>query len=266
MKNYEMVNEYLQSLALENHKLDFEFLRNAVTGHVRTYAFSSVACWLGDELPLDFNSLFNRIIAKRRGGYCFEHNGLFYNILQELGFDVQLYLARVIYNQDIHSGLTHRITMTKYDGDAYVLDVGFGSLGPRIPVPMSGAEVHDGEKVFRITEINPGEYHMQVLKNGAFFSLYRFELARYGQSDCILGHFYSSQHPDAVFVNNLVSSLILEHETRSLRNLEYWIIKSSDTEVQTVNSSEKLWQIITGEFGIQISQKESTHLYKRLTT
>ncbi len=264
MQNNEMIQGYLKHLNLLNRKLDFEFLSDIVARHVATFAFSSVGCWLGDDLPLDFESLYHRIVFKRRGGYCFEQNGLLYRVLEELGISVKLYLARVIYNQDTHPGLTHRITMVEYEGERYVFDVGFGPLGPRIPVPMSGVESRDGEKIFRIAEGRTGEYHMQVLKKGVFFSLYRFELARYGQSDCELGHFYSHRHPDAAFVNNLVAALILERETRSLRNLEYWVTQQSGTQIQEVNSSEQLWQILVGELGIQVSEKETRQLYERL--
>lgn len=266
MENQEIVEKYLKSLSLESHILNFDFLQTAVKHHVSTYAFSSVACWLSNDLPLDFESLYNRIVVQQYGGYCFEQNGLFYGVLKELGYPVQLYLARVIYNQNIHPGLTHRITIVEYEGQTYLLDVGFGSLGPRVPVPMLGTEVQDGEKVFRTFEMHPGEYHMQVLKNGKFFSLYRFELVRYGQADCELGHFYSSQHQNAVFVNNLVASLILEKETRSLRNLEYWLIKPTGTEIQKIHSAKELWQILTEKFNIQISEKECQTIYLRLTT
>ena len=264
MQNSEMVEGYLKHLDLVNRKLDFEFLRDVVARHVGTFAFSSVGCWLGDHLPLDFESLYQRIVVKRRGGYCFEHNGLLYAILEELGCSVTLYLARVIYNQDTHPGLTHRITVIEYEGERYVLDVGFGPLGPRIPVSMSGVECQDGEKIFRIAEGRTGEYHMQVLKKGAFFSLYRFELVRYGQSDCELGHFYSHRHPDAAFVNNLVGALILENETRSLRNLEYWVTRKSGTRIQKFCSSEQLRQILVGALDIQVTQKEGDQLFEKL--
>lgn len=264
MQNNEMVQGYLNHLNLLNRKLDFDFLSAVVARHVATFAFSSVGCWLDDNLPLDLESLYHRIVVKRGGGYCFEQNGLLYGILEDLGFSVTLYLARVIYNQDTHPGLTHRITMVEYEGERYVLDVGFGPLGPRSPVSMSGAESQDGDKIFRIAEGRTGEFHMQMLKKGEFFSLYRFELARYGQSDCELGHFYSHQHPDAAFVNNLVASLILETETRSLRNLEYWVTQKSGTQIQKISSSEQLRRILVGELGVQITEKESCQLYERL--
>ena len=260
MDRTEMVKAYLQVLDLNDREFNFQFLGDLVARHVATLAFSSVGYRLGDDLPLDFESLFQRIVTKRRGGYCFEQNGLLFGVLEELGFAPQLYLARVIFNEDTHPGLTHRISLVKFDGEHFVLDVGFGSLGPRIPVRMSGAECRDGSQVVRIEERGNGEFHLQVLKEGEFFSLYRFELARYGQSDCELGHFYSHRHPKANFVNHLVVSLILEHEVRSLQDMEYRVITDSTTEIQAIESSDQLWRILVEELGIQITERESRRL------
>lgn len=263
MERPEMVREYLQELGLGGRELDFAFLGDVVARHVATFPFSNIGCQLGEDLPLDFESLYQRIVVRQRGGYCFEQNGLLFGVLEELGFSPRLYLARVIHNQDIHPGLTHRITMVDYEGRPYVLDVGFGPFGPRIPVAMLDTESYDGEKAYRIVERWPGEYHMQVFRDGDFFSLYRFELSRYGQADCELGHFYSHRHPNALFVNHLVSSLILENEIRSLRDLEYWVITESGTQIREIDNSEQLRQILVGELGLQVSDDESRRLYDR---
>jgi N-hydroxyarylamine O-acetyltransferase len=111
MPSIDLVRGYLEALNLPNEKKDLDFLQNLVSRHVATFAFSSVGCRLGDDLPLDFESLFDRIVVQRRGGYCFEQNGLLFEVLGELGFSPELYLARVIYNQDTHPGLTHRISV-----------------------------------------------------------------------------------------------------------------------------------------------------------
>ena len=266
MEPHKMVREYLQALSLHGRELDLGFLSDVVARHVATFAFSNVGSRLGEDLPLDFEALFLRIVAQRRGGYCFEQNGLLYAVLEELGFSPELYLARVIYDQDTHPGLTHRITMVEYEDRRYVLDVGFGPLGPRIPVPMSAIESNDGDKIFRIAERRPGEFHMQFFKEGDFFSLYRFELARYGQADCELGHFYSHRHPDAAFVNHLVVSLVQESETRSLRDSEYWVIQKSGTQNREISDSEQLRRILVGELGIQVTEEESRRLYEGLDT
>lgn len=263
MERPEMVQNYLQTLHLHGRKLDFEFLRDVVKHHIGTFAFSSVGCQLGDDLPLDFASLYQRIVIRRRGGYCFEQNGLLFGVLKELGFSPKLYLARVIHNQDIHPGLTHRITMIEYKGMHYVLDVGFGYLGPRHPVPLSEVEPDDGKTMHRITERLPGEYHMQVFKDGDFFSLYRFELARYGQADCEVGHFFSHRHPDANFVKHLVVSLIKENETRSLVDLKYWVNTQSGTRSQEIGDAEQLRRILVDELGVQVTGTESRKLYEK---
>jgi N-hydroxyarylamine O-acetyltransferase len=145
LERHEMVREYLQALNLIEPKPDLEFLNELNRRHVATFAFSSVGCRLGEDLPLDFASLFDRIVVRRRGGYCFEQNGLMFEVLEELGFKVELYLARVIYNEDTHPGLTHRVNLIELDGQRFILDVGFGPQGPRVLVGMSGQETKDGE-------------------------------------------------------------------------------------------------------------------------
>jgi N-hydroxyarylamine O-acetyltransferase len=262
----EMVQNYLETLNLHDRELDFEFLNDVVERHVATFAFSSVGCQLGKDLPLDFESLYQRIVIQRRGGYCFEQNGLLYGVLEELGFSAKLFLARVIHNKDTHPGLTHRITMVDYEDQQYVLDVGFGFLGPKLPVPMSEIESNDGSKNPRIAEYRPGEYHMQVFKDGNLYSLYRFELARYGEADCEMGHFFSHRHPDANFVNHLVVSLIQENETRSLIDLKYWLITKSGTQSREISDPEQLRQILVDELGVQVTEDESRLLYEKLET
>lgn len=264
MHRHEMVREYLKALNLDDKKRDLQFLNELNRRHVATFAFSSVGCRLGDDLPLDFGSLYERIVVKRRGGYCFEQNGLMFEILEELGFNVELYLARVIYNEDTQPGLTHRVTLVENEGQKFILDVGFGPLGPRVLVNMSGRETEDGSRTFRIAQPRTGEYHMQVIKEGEFFSLYKFELSRYGQADCEVGHFYSHRHPKASFVNHLVVSRILEHETRSLRDLDYWVISDADTRQQVIEDDEQLGRILVEDLGIQISAAEYRRLFDDL--
>lgn len=266
MERKDIVREYLLAVGLRKSDLNFEFLTDLVKRHVATFAFSSVGCRLGEDLPLNLESLYQRIVVQRRGGYCFEQNGLFYDVLDELGFSPEMYLARVIHNQNTHPGLTHRISVVKSGQQSYVLDAGFGPLGPRVPIAMSDIETEDGDKVFRIAEKQPGEFHMQVLKNGDFFSLYRFELARYGPADCELGHFFSHRHPDAPFVNHLVVSLLKEHETRSLRDREYLVFTDSTTDRQEIGEPMQLKRILGEELGVQVTDEEARQLYGGLIT
>lgn len=262
MSHTAITDEYIRVLGLQRRKPDLAFLKEITRRHAAKFSFSSVGPMLGDELPLDIESLYQRIVVNRRGGYCFEQNGFLYAMLEELGFDVSLYLARVIYNQDIHPGLTHRITLVKIGEKRYLADVGFGPLGPRFPVCMSGEESHESFRIFRVRPRHGGEFHMQTLRDGEFYSLYKFELARYGASDCEVGHFYSHKHPQATFVNNLVVSRIGDDEVRSLRNREYWIINDSAEQKRSITSGAQLKKVLSDIFGIAVTDAEGQRLFE----
>ncbi len=257
-----IVEDYLRMLELTRSSPDLAFLTEIMARHLASFAFSSVGARLGEDLGLDLESLHRRIVVRRRGGYCFEQNGLLFEILQELGFDVRLYLARVIYNQDIHPGLTHRVTLVELQGRTWLVDVGFGPMGPRNPVSMCSAESRQGHRTFRTFEPRAGEFHLQTWRDEGYYSLYRFELSRYGQADCEVGHFFSHKHPKATFVNHLVVSRILEREVRSLRNREYRVISEAGETRLEIDGADHLRGLLDRELGIRITEAESHALFE----
>lgn len=259
----DITRAYIQALGLQKRPPDLAYLGEITRCHVAQFSFSSVGPMLGDDLPLNIQALYQRIVVNRRGGYCFEQNGLMYAVLRELGFKVKLYLCRVIYNRDIHPGLTHRITLVEIDGNRYIADVGFGPLGPQLPVSMSGEESQENFRLFRIREQNPREFHMQTLKDGEFYTLYKFEPARYGQADCEVGHFYSHKHPGATFVNHLVVSKILDHEVLSLRNHEFQAITKSGVHSHCIANEPELQIVLDTRFGVRVNDAESHRLFAR---
>jgi len=103
---------------------------------------------------------------------------------------------------------------------------------------------------------------MQTLRDGEFYSLYKFELARYGTADCEVGHFYSHKHPGATFVNHLVVSKILDDEVRSLRNREYWIINASGELKHGISDADQLKMVLADQFGITVNEAEGQRLFK----
>lgn len=105
---------------------------------------------------------------------------------------------------------------------------------------------------------------MQRPHDGQPFSLYRFDLGEYGQADCELGHFYSHRHPDAVFVNNLVASRILDDEVRSLRNRTYRVVHpDGDVDVE-VTTAEQLTKLLRDDFALAVTDDEGRRLFAEL--
>jgi len=260
----EIVQQYLEVLDVTAGEPSFELLTTLTQRHIAMFAFSSIGVRLHDDLPLDLQSLFTRIVAGRRGGYCFEQNSLMFEVLQELGFEVDFKLARVIYGGDHLPGLTHRVTIATLDQHEYVIDVGFGPMGPPFPVPLRGQSIHSDDWTYRVHEPRPGEFHMQQKTDDGPFSLYRFDLGPYGAGDCEIGHFYSHHHPEATFVNNLVASRILKGEVRSLRNNTYFVTRPGNDDRVKITNSTQLFSLLTNELGLHITEEEAQQLFVEL--
>lgn len=264
-----LAHRHLRALGLEVGEPTLELLTQIVRRQVAAFSFSSIGVRLDDPLPLEPEQLFERIVVRKRGGYCFEHNGLLFAVLSELGYDATVRLARVINNGDHLPGLTHRITNVRFDDKTYVVDAGFGPAGPAIPVamPKPGAgtpELWPDDQTHRVIERRPGEFHLQNRQDGAPFSLYRFDLGTYGQADCELGHFYSHRHPAAVFVNNLVASRILETEVWSLRNRSYRVLRADGHVDTEITDADHLCAVLRDDFGLNITNDEARRLFADL--
>ncbi len=273
-----IARSYLQRLALEAPCLNaqklgstthpIEFLNKLQSRHIAQFSFNSLAVVLGQELPLDLDSLYQKIVINGRGGYCFEHNKLIFTVLETLGFQVRLLLARVTYNREIDSARTHRLTLVTLGEDQYIIDGGFGHLGARIPVKLVlGLEQTQGDECFRIIKDKSQPfYHYQTFKDGAFFTLYTFDFNHYTDADCAVGHFYSHRHPDAAFVNNLV--VCRKHRDRidSLRNDEFHCVDAGGTLVTKLTTSGALHSVLTDRFEMDIDSAISDFLFSKFSS
>jgi N-hydroxyarylamine O-acetyltransferase len=254
-----LASTYLGALDLDVDEPTPGRLDELIARHVATFAFSSVGPRLGDDLPLEPEALLDRIVRRRRGGYCFEHNGLLFEVLDELGYRPRLVLARVLLSGNPHPALTHRVSVVEVAGVPHVVDVGFGAPGPHLAVPLGGDVVGSEWRRFRVVEVRPGHWCMQALAGEDWLSLYRFELLDYGLSDCEVGHFWSHRSPKASFVSTLVVSRILDDEVRSLRDRDYRVL-SATGDVQRTVGDDELRDLLAHELDVHVSADEAARL------
>jgi len=203
------------------------------------------------------------VVTKKRGGYCFEQNKIFFEVLKSLGFQCDIALARVLHNRDIDVPRTHRITKIALADSNYIVDVGFGPLCPRDPLLLDVEEPQNqGDAIYRLLQPDRGRYLLQKMEADGWFSLYSFDDGMYTEADCLCGHHYSSTHPDAIFVNNLVVSRKFYDDVRLLRNGEFYRTESGKNTVIKISSSNKLDVILSQEFGIDLTAPQISTLYE----
>jgi N-hydroxyarylamine O-acetyltransferase len=259
----QMAEAYIAELELPKRR-DVEFLQQLQSKHIARYSFNSLAVVLGQDISLDIQDIFNKIVNKKRGGYCFEHNKLVFTVLQELGFEVRLLMAKVIYNRDVDVARTHRMTLLRLDGEDYILDAGFGHFGARYPVKLElGVEQDQGDAIYRIVTNEIGEYCYQVYKEDEFFTLYTFNLYHYTEAECIPAHFYSHKSPDAAFVNNLVVCRKFYNNIISLRNNELFRISREETQTQVITHVEQLYAVLIEDFELDLDFAIAEFLFSK---
>jgi N-hydroxyarylamine O-acetyltransferase len=109
--------------------------------HMLAVPFENLDIHLGRRLVLDSEANYAKIVERGRGGWCFELNGLFAWLLEQLGFRVTLLGSRVHGTDWVSRELAHLLLRVDLDRP-YIVDVGFGDGWRMEPVPVS--EVRDG--------------------------------------------------------------------------------------------------------------------------
>ncbi|MDR0839255.1 MAG: arylamine N-acetyltransferase [Oscillospiraceae bacterium] len=128
----EQTRRYLDRIGLEGETTpERGMLDRLVAAHQCAVPFENLdVCEYGRVPELEIPALFDKIVARRRGGYCFELNAIFAALLSALGYDVTPCIARVAGGTDAVSPPLHRISLVQLGAEKYFCDVGFGGLSP----------------------------------------------------------------------------------------------------------------------------------------
>ena len=259
------LKNYVLDLGLTIPKsLDLAFVKALQTAHISRYSFNSLAVVMGEDISLDLEDISQKIVQNGLGGYCFEHNKLTFELLRAVGYDVTLIMARVLNNKEIDVPRTHRLTLLSHQGNKYIVDTGFGGNCPIEPLLLQPDLLQKaGSDAYRIMAKDNEEYDLQILKQGDYYTMYRFDLAVYTDADCLIGNFYSSKYPTAGFVNNLMVGLKNADLTVFLMNHELIERRQGESQQRVLSSPEALHKVLTDVFKFNIELVITEHLFER---
>lgn len=123
--------------------------------HLLSVAFENLDIHYGKEIFLDIEAIFQKVVIKRRGGFCYELNGLFYALLKEIGFEVKMVSGRV-YAGDGNYGreYDHLAIIAEIEGREYLVDVGFGKFALKPLEIKLGTPLTDDLGIFEFDEFD----------------------------------------------------------------------------------------------------------------
>lgn len=233
-----------------------EALRALMPAHVGRIPFENIDVLLGRPIEIEPEALFDKLVRRKRGGYCFEQNGLFLEVLRELGFEATLLSARVRlrHPRDFTPARTHTFLRVRLDGEDWLADVGVGAASLTSPLRFDavGAEeqptLHEPR---RLIEEDGRRFH-QIKYRETWNDVYEFTGEEMPFIDRVVASWYTSTHPNSHFKDRfMVAKALPEGRRATILDREFTIREASGQAMTTtIESPALLLDLLRTQFEI----------------
>ena len=240
--------------------------------HPRAIPFENLNPLTRRAVKLDLESVERKLVDDRRGGYCFEQNALLANVLVELGFQVTPLIGRVLWGRepDAVPPRTHMVLRIDLDNEAWIADVGFGSVTLTSPVRLTpGLAQRTDLGIFRLADASHDALYLEVQARDQTWSrVYRFDLHPVEWIDYETSNWYTSTSPEAIFANNLIVCRVLDDTRLALLNdqLNERAADGSIVREQRLASADELAACLHDRFGLKTGDIDLAEIFDRVRT
>ncbi|WP_252504177.1 arylamine N-acetyltransferase [Sporosarcina sp. Marseille-Q4943] len=199
---------------------------------------------------LNLQSIYEKIVLRNRGGYCYELNGLFHWLLKQLGYDASLIAATVFRpNGKWAKPDTHAAILVRLD-EPYLVDVGFGD-STILPIPLNGISQTDVSGTYAVQQAGNDTFELARSRNGESRPLYRFSTIEKQLVDFHEGCVFNQVSPESTFTHvDIVTKATLAGRM-TIKDRELTISENGLISSKSLTESEKE-AILLDSFGIKI--------------
>ncbi|MGV3770244.1 MAG: arylamine N-acetyltransferase family protein [Sphingobium phenoxybenzoativorans] len=239
--------------------------------HRLAIPFENLDIPLGRGISIDPAIVFDKLVTRRRGGYCFEQNQLFLRALRAVGFAARPLLARVWLMADGMPPLTHTFNLVTIGGREWIADAGFGgSFSPPMPLEdgatsqMADGTAHrlvrrdDGWMLERSGD--PGATDGRSQDTRDWQPQYSFTTAPVEGIDLELSNHWTSTRPGTRFLTMQIVSLILPDGFAALTDRQLSLHRAGVTESRPIQDAADYRTILASIFGLELSVEEVDRL------
>jgi N-hydroxyarylamine O-acetyltransferase len=244
------VEAYLQRIGYTGDRIpNAESLRNLHHAHMLTVPFENLDIHLGRPIVLDEKSLYEKIVLRRRGGFCYEANGLFAALLRELGFDVTLLSARVMDGGKPGPEFDHLTLLVQLE-ERWLADVGFGDSFReplRLDDPNEQRQTHGAYRLARDGE----QWTVLARSSGNVWKpQYGFTLRPCQLADFADMCHYHQTSPESHFTQKRVCSLATPAGRVTLSDMRLIITQNGERQEKILASQEEYAKALRKYFGV----------------
>lgn len=171
----EVLNYLARFCGTQNKEISLFDLTELQRLHVQHIPFENLDVIRRVPIYLNLQHIYDKIVRRKRGGYCYELNGLFSWLLTELGYDAHLVAATVLRpSGEWAKADTHAAIIVQLD-QPYLIDVGFGD-STSLPIPLNGEEQTDISDTYRVIQQLDHSFYLERISDTEIKTLYRFYL------------------------------------------------------------------------------------------
>lgn len=231
-----------------------EFLRTVQFAAVTRIAYENVDILEGRPLRLDADSLYDKIVVRGRGGYCFEVNGLLSWFFKECGFGVTDYFARFLRDEPTVPMRRHRVLSVRCaDGERFC-DIGIGLSAPRWPLLMEeGLEQMQFGETYRFGRDPDLGWVISDLHRGEWRRFISFTTDRVYEIDFVQPSFWCEAHPDSPFNKVPMIAIKTEDGRRTIDDRVYKVFRGDVlVHIEEDISPERYRDLLRNEFYLNV--------------
>jgi N-hydroxyarylamine O-acetyltransferase len=232
-------------------------LTSLIEHHITAIPFENIDVLLNRGIDISPAAVDKKLIEHRRGGYCFEHNGLFKRVLTAIGFQVETLAARVVWRAPEGAPprpRTHCALRVTLDGEAWLVDVGFGGWVATLPLRLSLiTPQRTGHEAFRVVPAQSGNSHIiETELDGIWRQLY--ELSPEPQLDVDFEplNWFTSAHPSSIFLKDLMVARTTGDIRYMLMNGRLTIRHRGGSDERRVLNADELAATLGELFGLTV--------------
>lgn len=188
-----------------------EVLRALQAAHIAAIPFEALDVLTGGGVDVDSAAVDAKLIDQRRGGYCYEQNGLFLRVLRTIGFDAEARLGRVRWMLADNAPTTarsHLVVRVMLNGRPWLADVGFGAAAPTAPLALDDSDpqptVHEAYRIRQSHAEGSGEWLVEALLGDSWAAMYVFDDVPQQPIDIAVANWYTATHPSSHFRHQLI--------------------------------------------------------------
>jgi N-hydroxyarylamine O-acetyltransferase len=229
-----------------------ETLRELQLAHLLAVPFENLSIHASQPIVLEDEALFTKIVERRRGGFCYEANGLFAALLRELGFDVVMLSAGVANAEGSFGPDFDHMTLMVSLEQRWLVDVGFGDSFLEPLLLDERREQVQGSRAYRIV---PDGAHLILMQRDGdddeWKVQYRFTLQPHEYADYAEMCRYHQTSPQSHFTKARICSRATEEGRITLSEMRFITTsKNGGRQERTVTNQEEYAAILHEQFGI----------------